>query len=44
MDKSVFENPLSEAVYSERVSSRTEDLRGPYFRDQTAIIHSLPFR
>lgn len=44
MDKSVFENPLSEAVYSERVSSRTENLRGPYFRDQTAIIHSLPFR
>jgi dGTPase len=24
--------------------SRDEDVRGPYFRDQTAIIHSTPFR
>lgn len=30
--------------YTRRRSPREEDLRGPYLRDQTAIIHSLPFR
>lgn len=44
MNKSMFENPLDKDEYSERVSGRTEDIRGPYFRDQTAIVHSLPFR
>ncbi|MBS3788555.1 HD domain-containing protein [Candidatus Bipolaricaulota bacterium] len=39
-----MENPLSDKVYKERMSAREEDIRGPYFRDQTAIIHSLPFR
>ncbi|MFB6291018.1 MAG: deoxyguanosinetriphosphate triphosphohydrolase family protein [Candidatus Bipolaricaulia bacterium] len=39
-----MENPLSEKVYKKRLTDREEDIRGPYFRDQTAIIHSLPFR
>jgi len=29
---------------TQRVRPREEDIRGPYLRDQTAIIHSLPFR
>jgi len=37
-------NPLPEEKYKDRKDSRKEDIRGPYFRDQTAIIHSLPFR
>jgi len=39
-----LENPLPEETYKERKKEREEDVRGPYFRDQTAIIHSLPFR
>ncbi len=39
-----FVNPLSDEEYKSRLYSRREDIRGPYFRDQTAIIHSLPFR
>ncbi|NLI79089.1 MAG: HD domain-containing protein [Candidatus Riflebacteria bacterium] len=35
---------LSPAACAARLQPRTEDLRGPYLRDQTAIIHSLPFR
>jgi dGTP triphosphohydrolase len=42
MDK--LKNPLAAEVYTERVRPREEDIRGPYFRDQTAIIHSMPFR
>ncbi len=37
-------NPLKDSVYRERITEREEDIRGAYFRDQTAIIHSLPFR
>ena len=37
-------NTLSEEQLSSRATSRGEDIRGPYFRDQTAIIHSMPFR
>lgn len=37
-------NPLPDALYKSRRKQRREDVRGPYFRDQTAIIHSLPFR
>ena len=44
MNKSAFKNPLDKEEYSERVLDRTEDIRDPYFRDQTAIVHSLPFR
>ncbi len=39
-----FENPLNDKEYKNRIIKRNEDIRGPYFRDQTAIIHSLPFR
>lgn len=39
-----FQNPLSSDFYKTRISSRKEDMRGPYFRDQTAIIHSMAFR
>jgi len=37
-------NKLPESVYLQRSRPKEEDVRGPYFRDQTAIIHSLPFR
>jgi dGTPase len=39
-----FNNPLTEDDYKERIISREEDIRGTFFRDQTAILHSLPFR
>ena len=40
-----FENELSESVLTSRVKSRTGgDVRSPYYRDTTAIIHSSPFR
>jgi dGTPase len=38
------ENKLSDEVYKKRFKPKEEDIRGPFFRDQTAIIHSLPFR
>jgi dGTPase len=44
MSDEPFKNPLNEDEYSKRLLSRKEDVRGPYFRDQTEIIHSLPFR
>jgi dGTPase len=37
-------NKLSDEVYKKRFKPKKEDIRGPFFRDQTAIIHSLPFR
>jgi dGTPase len=37
-------NQLTEEQLTARLVSRDEDVRGPYFRDQTAIIHSMPFR
>ncbi len=37
-------NPLTPAVYLRRTHKRKGDVRGNYFRDQTAIIHSRPFR
>lgn len=39
-----FNDPLPSSRYAERAAVREEDIRGPYFRDQTAIIHSFPFR
>ncbi|MEI9477656.1 MAG: HD domain-containing protein [Deltaproteobacteria bacterium] len=39
-----FVNPLEPTKYVERIESRDEDVRGPFFRDQTAIVHSMPFR
>ena len=40
----VFKNPLQEEQYKQRLHDRDEDVRGEYFRDQTAIIHSMPYR
>ena len=41
----MFKNQLSEEQLLKRVKSRSgEDVRSPYYRDTTAIIHSLPFR
>lgn len=40
----VVKNPLPLETYEQRKRRRREDVRGPYFRDQTAIIHSTPFR
>lgn len=37
-------NPLPQSVYTARTRRRDGDVRGHYFRDQTAIIHSMPFR
>lgn len=39
-----MKNPLSEELYHSRVKARKPDLRGDFFRDQTAIIHATPFR
>ena len=39
-----MKNPLSDELYHSRVKPRKPDLRGDYFRDQTAIIHATPFR
>jgi len=40
----VTRNPLANTAYEERRKPRSGDPRGPYFRDQTAIIHSYAFR
>ncbi len=37
-------NPLLQEVYLQRTTKKETDVRGEYFRDQTAIIHSMPFR
>ena len=37
-------NPLSDRIYHSRIKPRKPDIRGDYFRDQTAIIHATPFR
>ncbi|MBN1779798.1 HD domain-containing protein [bacterium] len=39
-----MQNPLPGELYHSRVQPRRPDIRGDYFRDQTAIIHSSPFR
>jgi len=39
-----FKNVYPQRVLIARQRARPEDVRGPYFRDQTAIIHSLAFR
>jgi dGTPase len=44
MQMNEFINPLSNSEYEERLVHRDEDIRGSFFRDQTAILHSLPFR
>ena len=40
----ILRNSLGTDVYQRRLKPRDEDIRGPYFRDQTAVIHSMPFR
>ena len=37
-------NPLGNEIYFKRTRPQMADVRGEYFRDQTKIIHSLPFR
>ncbi|SCY91317.1 deoxyguanosinetriphosphate triphosphohydrolase family protein [Desulfoluna spongiiphila] len=37
-------NPFEDAYYKQRPKEKSYDVRGEYFRDQTAIIHSMPFR
>jgi len=37
-------NPLPPEQYLRRTRPRKDDVRGHYFRDQTAIIHCRPFR
>ncbi len=39
-----MKNPFPESLYLKRSRKKEEDLRGAYFRDQTAIIHSTAFR
>lgn len=39
-----MKNKLSKQEYLKRSKSKILDIRGDYFRDQTAIIHSQPFR
>lgn len=39
-----MKNPLSRDKYTERRKQYNEDVRGSFFRDQTAIIHSTAFR
>ncbi len=39
-----MKNPFPEEIYLARTYPKQEDIRGAYFRDQTAIIHSAPFR
>lgn len=37
-------NPFSDELYLKRTKESQSDVRGEYFRDQTKIIHSQPFR
>ncbi len=39
-----MKNLLPDKILTQRKTARKADARGPYFRDQTAIIHSTPFR
>jgi len=39
-----MKNPLPNEVYQARKEHKEHPIRGEYFRDQTAIIHSMPFR
>jgi len=39
-----MKNPLSENDYCKRTNPKEYPIRGDFFRDQTAIIHSMPFR
>lgn len=39
-----MKNSLSKSEYKRRKTEKEYPIRGDYFRDQTAIIHSMPFR
>lgn len=39
-----FKNFFSDEILTKRKFERIEDVRGAYFRDLTAILHSYPFR
>jgi dGTPase len=39
-----MKNPFSKDTYIQRKTPREPDIRGDFFRDQTAIIHSTAFR
>lgn len=39
-----MKNPLPGKIYLQRKEEKNTPIRGAYFRDQTAIIHSMPFR
>ena len=39
-----MKNPLSDALYKKRHIPKEYPIRGEYFRDQTAILHSMEFR
>ncbi len=39
-----MKNPFPKEIYLERTNYRETDIRGDFFRDQTAIIHSEAFR
>ncbi len=43
-DGYVLKNGLTEEMMQHREHIRTNDVRGAYYRDTTAIIHSSPFR
>ncbi|HOK39606.1 MAG TPA: HD domain-containing protein [bacterium] len=40
----MFQNPLSEEIYTFRKKRKKKDVRDEFFRDQTIIIHSMAFR
>lgn len=44
MSSLYFQNRLTQKQLQSRQRERVEDLRGAYFRDTTAILHSYPFR
>lgn len=39
-----MKNPLTDELYKKRKIPKDHPVRGEYFRDQTAIIHCMPFR
>jgi len=40
----MYQNTLSNETYQKRSVDKDYPIRGNYFRDQTAIVHSMPFR
>ena len=44
MQENKFINKIPSSILKKRTRSKKQDIRGDYYRDQTAIIHCLPFR